>query len=75
MVVGLWWLERIGPRLSALAPAGWQGYAVLGILLAVVLMLAFPVFLLVWLSRPAVRQETAHWRPASQRELRGPDTG
>jgi hypothetical protein len=62
MAYGLWWLNRISGQLDALAPAGWQGYAVLGILMGTVFVLALPVFLLVWLERPVVRREVGGWQ-------------
>ncbi len=65
MVYNGWWLSRITEQLDSLAPMGWQGYAVLGTVLATVLMLAFPVFLLVWLARPRVRQQWEAWLPGA----------
>ena len=40
---------------------GWQAATALGIGFALVLLLAFPVFLLVWLARPEVRAEYSSW--------------
>ncbi len=59
--VGLWWFTTIADDLSTVAPAGWQATAVPAILLVLALMLAYPVFLLVWLGRPSVAHEHAGW--------------
>jgi hypothetical protein len=56
----VWWLQQHGGELPASPSIVW-GFAVMGIAFATVLLLAFPVFLLVWLSRPAVRGEYATW--------------
>jgi hypothetical protein len=57
---GTVWLLLHARELPAAAD-DWRGYAVLGLGLAIVLLLAFPVFLLVWLSQPAVRKEVDTW--------------
>lgn len=59
---GLVWISRHAGELSAVAGGAAGGYTVFALLLALVLLLAYPVFLLVWLSRPSVRAETAAWR-------------
>lgn len=59
--LGLWWLSTVVDDISTVAPAGWQASAIPGILLALALMLAYPVFLLVWLASPAVSEEWAAW--------------
>jgi len=45
----------------ALTAAGGQGYVAFGLVLALALLLAFPVFLLVWFSAPTVRAEYERW--------------
>ena len=55
------WLFRHRAELSTLVVSGWAGYAVFALGLAFVLLLAFPVFLLVWLSRPETRAEHEAW--------------
>lgn len=66
LAYGFWWLSAITGQLDSLAPDGWQGYAVLGTVVATALMLAFPVFLLVWLARPEVTEEWAGWSEAAE---------
>lgn len=60
---GALWLHRHGAELPALASSGLRGYLVFALALTLVLLLAFPVFLLVWLSRPDVRTECEAWGP------------
>lgn len=50
-------------QIQGLAGAGWQAAVVFGLVVAVLLMLAYPVFLLVWLARPAIRSQVSGWRP------------
>lgn len=61
MASALWWLQAHADEIPGLASTGWQGYAAFGIVVALVVMLAYPVFLLVWLSRPEVAAEHAGW--------------
>ena len=61
MTWGVVWIVRHGTEIPGIAGEGWGGYVVLGVLLAFVLLLAYPVFLLVWFSRPSVRAECATW--------------
>lgn len=61
IAVAIWWLQVNAAALSSLAGGEWQAPALVGILAALVVMLAFPVFLLVWFSRPPVRAEYATW--------------
>jgi peptidoglycan biosynthesis protein MviN/MurJ (putative lipid II flippase) len=56
-----WWLLHYASEIRGDAIINWQGYAVFGIVLAFVLTLAFPVFLLVWLSKRVVRAEYESW--------------
>ena len=57
----IWWLQRHAAELPTLAPVSCQGYAVFALAFAFILLLAFPVFLLVWLSKPSVRAEYEAW--------------
>lgn len=59
--LGLWWLGTIADEISAVAPAGWQATAAPAILLALALMVAYPVLLLVWFARESIRHEYAGW--------------
>lgn len=59
-----WWLshrtEEI-TRWAGISPGVWQGYAEFGIAVALVLLLAFPVFLLIWFGRREIRAEYETW--------------
>ncbi len=57
----LWWLARYSDEISRHAGPGWDRGALSGALVAL-LMLAYPVFLLVWLSRAPVKAEYQSWR-------------
>ncbi len=57
----LWWFERYGGELSRYAEAGWESDVLSGGLSALALLLAFPVFLLIWLSRAPVKEEYRRW--------------
>lgn len=57
----IWWLSRFTGELMGIAEATWRGYAAFGIALALVILLAYPVFLLTWLSRSHVRAEYEGW--------------
>jgi hypothetical protein len=59
---GIWWLQRHAGEISGLSQVSWQGYAAFGIVLALVLLLAYPVFLLLWFSKADVRAECETWR-------------
>ena len=63
---GWWWLQRQGGLSSVTGIEHWQGYAVFGLAVAVLLLLAFPVFLLVWFARPDVRAEYEAWSGATR---------
>ena len=56
-----WWLLQNAGELLGVPLARWQAYGMLGIGLALVLLLAFPVFLLVWFSKHEVRSEYETW--------------
>jgi hypothetical protein len=58
---GLWWFSRTTTGINTLAPGGWTEAAVLGVLVALGLMLAFPVFVLLWMNRSDVQAEVARW--------------
>lgn len=57
----LWWLARYSAEISRYAGPGWDKGAFSGALVALIL-LAYPVFLLVWLARAPVREEYQSWR-------------
>ncbi len=61
MGAAAWWLSRYAGELSELAPGVWQAPAILGLGLAMVILAAFPVFLLSWFSRPAIKAQLAGW--------------
>lgn len=61
MVRALWWLGRYAAEIPGVIPGQWEGYAAFGILVALVVTLGYPVFLLIWFARPAVRRELAAW--------------
>ncbi len=56
-----WWLSQYPGGFMGIPPATWQGYAAFGIVVALVVLLAFPVFLVIWFSRSEVREEYARW--------------
>lgn len=58
---GTWLLSRYSGEIPGVSIVSWQTAAVLGIGFALVLLLAFPVFLLVWLAKSEVREEYSSW--------------
>jgi hypothetical protein len=58
---GAVWLRQFGNDLPSVGAVTPHAYALFAGALAAVILLAFPVFLLVWLSRPAVRAEYERW--------------
>lgn len=56
-----WWLARHGWTLPELGAVGWRGFTVFVLVFTVGIMLAFPVFLLLWLANPNVRAECRSW--------------
>jgi hypothetical protein len=54
-------LQRLALDAPQLAPEGWAGAVALGIFVALAMILAFPLFLLLWFRRETIRRETAHW--------------
>lgn len=59
--LGLWWLRRVRGELPMPSSGIWQGAAVFGALFGLVLLLAYPVFLQVWLKRAVVIAEYGAW--------------
>lgn len=57
----VWLLSRYAGEIPGTSIVSWQTAATLGIGFALLLMIAFPVFLLVWLARPDVKTEYASW--------------
>ena len=57
----IWLLSRYAGDIPGLSIVSWQTAAALGLGFALVLLLAFPVFLLVWFARPFVRSEYSSW--------------
>ena len=57
---GLWVQQHAG-ELPAIVSGSGQAYVLFGLALAVVLLSAFPVFLLVWLAKSTVRVEYETW--------------
>jgi len=45
-----WWIQQYAGESRGIPPASWQAFGMFGIGLALVLLLTFPVFLLVWFS-------------------------
>lgn len=60
--LAIWWIATFRDQVARLAEPGWETAAVSGILAALALLLAYPVFLLVWLSRAAVKAEYLTWQ-------------
>lgn len=55
-------LQRLALDAPQLVPEGWAGAVASGIFLALVMILAFPLFLLLWFHRSSIRRETESWR-------------
>ena len=60
-VWAMWQLPVYSAGVSGLVEGGWQAFATVGVVAALALLLAFPVFLLVWLSRTEIRAEIETW--------------
>ncbi len=60
-VRSIWWLSRHLGELQALVPGGWEGTAVFAAVVALMVMMAYPVFLLFWFSHPPVRDDYFAW--------------
>jgi hypothetical protein len=56
-----WLLSRYSGDIPGVSLVSWQSAAALGIGFALVLLLSYPVFLLVWLARPEVKAEYSSW--------------
>lgn len=56
-----WMMKHAGEISDLAAGAEWQGYAIFGVVLALAMLLAFPIFLLVWLARPDTQTEWTTW--------------
>jgi hypothetical protein len=61
MGVGLLWVQRYVGGVPDVSAVYWYGSATFGIIVALSILLAFPVFLLYWLSRADVRAEYGSW--------------
>jgi hypothetical protein len=57
----IWWFSQHPGGFMGIPASTWQGYAAFGIAVALVILLAFPVFLLIWFSRSDVRAEYESW--------------
>ncbi len=61
MVRAISWFKGYSGDLAGVPVGAWQGYAVFGIAIALVVMLAYPLFLLLWFGRPDIRTEYEEW--------------
>lgn len=61
IVWGGLWVQQHSGELPAIALGGGQAYVLFALAFAVVLLSAFPVFLLVWLAKSTVRAEYETW--------------
>jgi len=61
MGLALWWVARIGGDLPGVSQAQVESAATWGVALAAIFLLAYPLFMLYWLSRDAIQAETAAW--------------
>lgn len=57
----LWWLRQYQGEIPGISHIAWQGFAMLGILFALAVLLAWPIFLLVWFGRADIRAEYEEW--------------
>ena len=57
----VWLLSRYAGEIPSVPLVNWHTAAALGTGFALVLLLAFPIFLLVWLARPDMRAEYLSW--------------
>lgn len=55
------WFGRYGDQVPVPPGTEWQGTAAFAIALALLIMLAYPIFLLLWLRRPDVKIEYLSW--------------
>ena len=56
-----WLLSEFAGQIPRVSVVSWQAATALGIGFALLLLLAFPVFLLVWLAVPDVRADYSTW--------------
>ncbi len=54
-------LRSLGTAVPVIAGVDWRAFAVFGVFFALLVMLAYPVFLVVWFSRPSVRADYLAW--------------
>jgi hypothetical protein len=54
MARAFWWFRIHGDEVGRFASSGWEGIAYFSVAVAFLVLLAYPVFLLVWLSRHPV---------------------
>lgn len=59
--VGLWWVSRCVGGAPDVSAVYWHGSATFGVIVALCILLAYPVFSLYWLSRSDVRAEYRSW--------------
>ncbi len=55
------WFAQNLEELQRLAPGQWQGLTVFVTTTVMLVMLSYPIFLLVWFSRPRIRQDYLAW--------------
>ena len=55
------WFKGYSGDLAGVPVGVWQGYAVFGIVIAMAVMMAYPLFLLFWFGRHDVRTEYEEW--------------
>ena len=60
MVWVIWWLQSWWGEIPGM-PEGSLGVAIYGILLALAIMITYPVFLLIWFSKPDVQAAYGTW--------------
>ena len=61
MGLALWWVGRIAGDFPGATQAEVESAALVGVALASLLLLAYPLFLLYWCSKDAIQGETAAW--------------
>ncbi len=54
-------LRGLAGQVPGLPAGAWEGFAAFGLIVTFAVILAFPVFLLVWFARPGVRAEYQSW--------------
>ena len=59
--IAAWWLLSCGSSVPGAELVNWQAWALFGIGIALVILTAFPVFLLIWFQQPGVRAEWRDW--------------